>query len=95
MVLLFRGLTSRIKVINPAKNGNIIMMNTLIGPNPIMLKSFGLAENCEKTDGFEKDFINIERSKGIAPTVFAAIRITANINIYLQKPFLPLNVDSR
>jgi hypothetical protein len=54
-----------------------------------------LAANCENTDGFEPDFNEMEIIKGIAPIVFAVIRITANITIYLQKLFLPKNVDSR
>jgi hypothetical protein len=70
-------------------------MNPIIGLKPIMLKSFGLAVNCENTDGFEPDFNEMEIIKGIAPIVFATIRITANIKIYLQKLFLPVNVDSR
>jgi hypothetical protein len=37
----------------------------------------------------------MEISNGTAPIVFDTIRTAANITIYLQKLFLPVNVDSR
>jgi hypothetical protein len=73
----------------------MIIMNPIIGFSPITLKSFGLEAYCENTDGFDPDFKNKEINNGIAPREFAAIRITTIIKIYLQKLFLPLNVDSR
>jgi hypothetical protein len=95
MVLLFKGLTRRIKAISPAINGKSIITNPASGLSPITLKSLGLAAICENTAGFEIDFISMEISKGTAPIVFDTIRTAANITIYLQKLFLPVNVDSR
>jgi hypothetical protein len=94
-VRLFNGLTRRIKAANPAINGKSIITRPAFVLRPIMLKSLGLAAICENTAGFEPDFINMAISNGMAPIVFDTIRTTANIIIYLQKLFLPVNVDSR
>ena len=76
-------------------NGKSIRTNPTFGLSPITLRSFGLAASCVNTAGFESDFISVAISKGIAPIVFDTIRTTANITMYLQKLFLPVNVDSR
>jgi hypothetical protein len=75
--------------------GNIINKNPVFGLTPIIPKLLGLAENCENTVGFDPSFDKRVISTGTAPIVFATIKTTANIKKYLQKLFLPVNVDSR
>jgi hypothetical protein len=83
------------KAKRPIIKGTIIIIKPIFGLTPKILKSLGLAESCEYTAGFEADLLNTAISKGMAPIVFDTIKTTANIRIYRQKAFLPVNVDSR
>jgi hypothetical protein len=94
-VRLFKGFTRTINANNPAMEGKSGIIRLTLGSRPNTLKSPGLAAIWDKTSWLEADFIARDNISGNAPIVFAIRIIMAIIKTYLQKLFLPANVDSR
>jgi hypothetical protein len=71
------------------------MKRPMFGSSPKTPRSFGFFAISDTIEGSEAAFEMYPISKGMAPTVFVAISITANITIYLQALFFPVKDDSR
>jgi hypothetical protein len=93
--LLFNGLIRKINAASPAIKGNSIAISPIFGSRPTILRSLGLAESCENRSGFDADLSTIATSRGNAPIVLETIRIIANMRIYRQTLFFPVNDASR
>jgi hypothetical protein len=94
-VLPFNGFTRKTNAMMPATKGISKRSKPILELKPNTLISDGFAAIFETTSGLDAALTPYAINNGIAPIVFDTINIAANITIYLQKLFFPLNADSR